>query len=176
MNRRRLYRCRHDQRLAGVAGGLAEYFDLDPTLVRLLWVVSIFFGGFGLLLYIVMAIVVPLEPEDGLEAEQESHRPVTGEPAHRHRSRSRDGGLGMSFLGIVLILFGALALADSLLPNWADRSGFLWPAFILALGILLLVTAVRRREPEGPESPELPRPPAPPAPSGTPAQPVQSGQ
>jgi len=62
---RRLYRCQHDRILAGVAAGVAERLDLDPTLVRLLWVVSVFFGGFGLLAYIVMAIVVPLEPVGG---------------------------------------------------------------------------------------------------------------
>ena len=62
MNRRSLYRCRHDRRIAGVAAGVAEYFDLDPTIVRLVWLVSSFFGGFGLRLYIGMAIVVPNEP------------------------------------------------------------------------------------------------------------------
>ena len=62
MNRRSLYRCRHDRQIAGVAAGVAEFFDLDPTLVRLVWFLSIFFGGFGLLLYIVMAIIVPNEP------------------------------------------------------------------------------------------------------------------
>ena len=62
---RRLYRCRDNGCLAGVAGGMAEYFDLDPTLVRMLWFVSIFFGGLGLLLYIGMAIIVPLEPALG---------------------------------------------------------------------------------------------------------------
>ena len=62
---RRLYRCRHDKRIAGVASGIAEYFDADPSLVRVLWVLSIFFGGLGPLLYIAMAIIVPLEPEEG---------------------------------------------------------------------------------------------------------------
>lgn len=62
MNRRRLYRCRHDQRLGGVAAGVAEYFDLDPTLVRVLWLVSIFFGGLTILLYFAMWIIVPVEP------------------------------------------------------------------------------------------------------------------
>jgi phage shock protein PspC (stress-responsive transcriptional regulator) len=59
---RRLYRCTHDRKIAGVASGLAEYFELDPTLVRILWFVSIFFGGLGLLLYIGLAIIVPNEP------------------------------------------------------------------------------------------------------------------
>ena len=49
--------------LAGVASGMAEYFDVDPTLVRVLWLVSIFFGGIGLLAYIVLAIIMPNEPD-----------------------------------------------------------------------------------------------------------------
>ncbi|HEX9550877.1 MAG TPA: PspC domain-containing protein, partial [Candidatus Limnocylindrales bacterium] len=56
VNRRRLYRCDHDRKIAGVASGLAEYLDIDVTLIRILWVVSIFFGGLGLLLYIIMAL------------------------------------------------------------------------------------------------------------------------
>jgi phage shock protein PspC (stress-responsive transcriptional regulator) len=141
MNRRSLYRCRNDQRIAGVASGVAEFFDLDPTLVRIVWLLSILFGGFGLILYIAMAIIVPLEPE--VAGEQEPQ--IEGNP-HRHVDRSRDGGVGMTFLGVVLILFGALALADGLLPAWTDRGGFLWPAFILALGVLFMVTSVRRRQ------------------------------
>ncbi len=59
----RLYRSRDDRMLAGVAGGLAERFDLDPALVRVLWVIVAFLsGGIFLLAYVVMAIVVPEEP------------------------------------------------------------------------------------------------------------------
>jgi phage shock protein C len=59
----RLYRSRDERMLAGVAGGLAERFDLDPSLVRVLWVVLLFAtGGLFLLLYIAMAVVVPEAP------------------------------------------------------------------------------------------------------------------
>jgi phage shock protein C len=58
---RRLYRCSHERRIAGVAAGLAEYFDLDPTLMRVLWFFSIFFtGGLAILLYLALAIIMPL--------------------------------------------------------------------------------------------------------------------
>src|ERR1019366_5684769 len=60
-----LYRCRHDKRVAGVASGVAEYFEVDPSIVRVIWFLSIFLGGMGLLLYIAMALIVPLEPELG---------------------------------------------------------------------------------------------------------------
>jgi phage shock protein C len=60
----RLYRSRNERMLAGVAGGVAERFDLDPSLVRVLWFVLVFLsGGIFLLLYIAMALVVPEAPE-----------------------------------------------------------------------------------------------------------------
>ena len=62
---RKLYRSRTNRVLLGVCGGLAEYFDWDPTLVRVLTVVSLFVSGIGLIAYIVMAIAVPVEPSQG---------------------------------------------------------------------------------------------------------------
>ena len=175
---RRLYRCRHDKRLAGVSSGLAEYFDLDVSLVRILWVLSIFFGGLGILLYIVMAIIVPMEPEylaqsgagatatPGQPGQAETMTDAEGNPLatdtpsgtpvphaysgwyvaeESHRHRTGGSGIGATFFGMILILFGALALIDGYLPGWADNGRFLWPAFILGIGTLLVVTAVRRR-------------------------------
>jgi phage shock protein C len=60
---RRLRRRRADEKLAGVCSGLAEYFDLDPTLVRVVYLVASFFTGIlpGLVLYLILAIVVPTD-------------------------------------------------------------------------------------------------------------------
>src|SRR6185369_11681187 len=60
--RERLYRSRSDRMLFGVAGGMADWLDMDPSVVRLIWALLILAGGIGLLLYIVAAIVVPEEP------------------------------------------------------------------------------------------------------------------
>lgn len=168
---RRLYRCDHDRKLAGVAGGIAEYFDMDVSIVRILWVVSIFFGGFGILLYIVMALIVPLEPvgprpgplwapaaPGGAAATEGAGEPGTepatgyapaGWPPAPHRHARRGGsGIGMTFVGIALVLFGGLALVDTYLPTWADQGRFLWPAFILGMGVLLVAVSMRRPEKE----------------------------
>jgi phage shock protein C len=176
MNRRSLYRCRHDRRIAGVAAGVAEYFDLDPTLVRLVWFVSIFFGGFGLLLYIVMAIIVPNEPltEEELAAEASSVGASSGAP-HRH-ARSGGSGLGMTFVGLALIVFGALALANTVFVGWGYSASFVWPGFILAIGVILVAAAVRHEEPEPTQLVQPPAPPAPPAPPVQPAEPMNAGQ
>jgi phage shock protein C len=59
---KRLVRSINDKKIAGVCAGVADYFDLDPTLIRLVWVLAFFFGGFGGLAYIVMWIVLPAAP------------------------------------------------------------------------------------------------------------------
>jgi phage shock protein C len=63
---KRLYRSRDHRMIAGVAGGLGEYFNIDPTIVRLLFVFTVFFGvGAGLLVYLVLMLLVPEEPLAG---------------------------------------------------------------------------------------------------------------
>ncbi|MBE5966248.1 MAG: PspC domain-containing protein [Lachnospiraceae bacterium] len=60
MEQKKLYRSSKDKMLCGVCGGIAEYINLDPTIVRLLWVVISLAGGFGVLLYIIAAIIMPI--------------------------------------------------------------------------------------------------------------------
>ena len=62
MERKRLYRNVNDKMLCGVCSGLADYFNIAPTLVRLAWVVLGFMGG-GLLAYIIASIVIPVNPD-----------------------------------------------------------------------------------------------------------------
>ncbi|HET7495490.1 MAG TPA: PspC domain-containing protein [Candidatus Limnocylindrales bacterium] len=162
MNPRRLYRCRHDRHLAGVASGIAEYLDLDPTLVRVLWILSVFFGGFTILLYIILAFVMPLEPAgpvapfvgaEGSTASPDGTPIAPADPVatsawiapasagHAHRVRG-EGRLGFG-LGVLLIVFGGIALLGAALPGWAAGVA-LGPAFLVALGIAFLVVATRR--------------------------------
>ena len=56
---KRLVRSSSDRKIAGVCGGIAEYFNVDPTVVRLLWVVLSCVGGSGLLAYIIAALIIP---------------------------------------------------------------------------------------------------------------------
>jgi phage shock protein C len=61
---KRLLRSRTERMIAGVCGGLGEYLDMDPTVVRVLWVLISLLAGFGVLLYLVMWVIVPLELPD----------------------------------------------------------------------------------------------------------------
>jgi len=60
---RRLYRSRTDRMIGGVCSGLGKYFTIDPTIVRLVFVVTALMGGPGLLAYLILLIVVPEEPQ-----------------------------------------------------------------------------------------------------------------
>ena len=121
---RRLYRSRHDRLIAGVCGGLGQYFDVDPVLVRLVFVVLFFASGLGLLAYIVLALVVPERPAG--EAEPEPTSPVQLERARL-------------IAALLLIGLGGLLLASNLdLIRWSQVQRF-WPVLLIALGAALLL-------------------------------------
>lgn len=141
---RRLSRCRENRVIAGVASGMAEFFGLDVTLVRVLWFISIFFGGVSLLLYIGLAIIVPLEPAGANgHAGEVGPGPVAAE-GHRHGAGG--GGRWVTFFGIAMILLGSLALIAALAPSVATWR-YLWPVFIIGMGAVLVVGAMRRDQP-----------------------------
>jgi len=74
---KKLYKSRRDVKLDGVCGGIAEYMGLDSTLVRLIWALFVVFGGSGIFLYIICAVLMPREPEyvieDYRDMRQDSH-------------------------------------------------------------------------------------------------------
>lgn len=59
---KKLYRSNTDIKLCGVCGGLAEYFDIDPTIIRLIFIFLTLFGGGGVLIYLICALVIPKSP------------------------------------------------------------------------------------------------------------------
>ncbi len=85
---KRLYKSSTNKILAGVCGGIGEYFDVDPVLVRVVWVISAFFGGAGILAYIIAAIVIPSrEDRYGGRTYESTYR-----PAASSQSKSQHGG------------------------------------------------------------------------------------
>jgi phage shock protein PspC (stress-responsive transcriptional regulator) len=131
---RRLLRSSKDRMLWGVAGGLGEYLRVDPTLVRLGFVVATFFGGFGLLAYLVMAVVVP---EDG----------DTGQP--------RTGRRAPTWAIVLLAIAVLIAIPGPLFwgfghgwhgGSWGWWFGPLWIVLLVAVAIIA-VRAIRGRPP-----------------------------
>jgi phage shock protein C len=71
-NIKKIYRSRTQRMLAGICGGLADYFEVDPTLVRIVFLFMLFAAGSGVLVYLVLIFIIPLEPK--IEAKKEKKK------------------------------------------------------------------------------------------------------
>lgn len=69
---KKLYRSRKDKKMAGVCGGIAAYFKIDSSIIRLIWVLAILCAGTGLLAYIACAFIIPEEPENDFVTVEEN--------------------------------------------------------------------------------------------------------
>lgn len=160
---RRLYRSPDDRVLAGVAGGMAETYDLDPAIVRVGWaLLALLTGGIFLVIYIVMALVVPLRPAgmpvwapsyagppaNGMPSSTDvppgpdAPLPPAGQPYYYgHRHRRRDGS-GAIVFGLILIVLGGFFLARQFVP--AINMSLVWPVVAIIGGGLLIVGAFMR--------------------------------
>jgi phage shock protein PspC (stress-responsive transcriptional regulator) len=122
----------------GVAGGLAEYFNTDPTLIKIIFIIT-FFAGCGLLAYIIMWIVVPKEPitiftPDAYAGQKTSGEAAVPDPRSVYESeRKKRGG----FYGTVLIIIGVLFLWHNFFPG--NHFKYFWPLILIAIGAGLLM-------------------------------------
>jgi phage shock protein PspC (stress-responsive transcriptional regulator) len=135
--RRRLTRTPNNKVIAGVAGGLGAYFDVDPLLFRVGFIALTFVGGTGLLAYLVAWFLTPLPTE-----------PVS----RGERFLARVGG-APPWLAILLLVVAAIVLAGSV-TAW--DGGVLWALALIALGVLLLQQDREAPAPAGTDPPEAP--------------------
>ena len=160
---KRLYRSRSDRMIWGVCGGLANYFGIDPVIIRLIVILLIFAGGVGILAYIILAIITPMEssrvtePKDVIKENVEEMKETAsqigqeirsafareeGAPEEIIRTQHRTGNI----LAIILIIIGALFLLASFSFDllWWLRWKYLWPLIIIAIGLLIIFSTRRR--------------------------------
>jgi phage shock protein PspC (stress-responsive transcriptional regulator) len=151
---KKLYRSTTDKMLGGIAGGLAEYFDIDSTLVRVLFILTVFLGGGGIIAYIIFWIIVPERtfvvtpgPAPTDPGEQSDERDNSGSETgssnnyftayqkvfdEQKKNRAMWGG-------IILILLGGLFLLDNFIPRF-DFGDF-WPLILIGVGAGILINA-----------------------------------
>ncbi|HHV54265.1 MAG TPA: PspC domain-containing protein [Firmicutes bacterium] len=145
---RRLYRKRNGAMLGGVGAGLAEYFQLDVSLVRLILIaIGVMTGPAGVIGYIIAWVVIPEEPASvpappAVEpaAPPAGPGPLTGEVVDEgasNRTETREPERRRELLGWLLVLVGGWALLGRIWPwfSWA----YFWPLVLIAGGIVLLV-------------------------------------
>ena len=136
MSMQRLYRSRTNKVFAGVCGGLAEYFDVDPVVIRVLFVLMVLFGGSGILLYIAAIIIVPQKPYNPADFQQSSSdQPVSSSQGAPSNARN--------WFGYGLIIFGGLLLLANLdLFHFFDFFGnaieYIFPILLIILGMAII--------------------------------------
>ena len=146
--RERLYRSRTERMFLGVAGGLAEWFDVDPAFVRIAFVLLTVPGGVGVILYIAMAIIVPERPIGAPVvpgAGQNAGQPIPEGQAPGGGVQRKSDGRGAMVFGVILVIAGAWFLVKQYLPD-LDLDYF-WPALLVVVGVVLIVGSLRRGEP-----------------------------
>ena len=154
---KRLYRSAKNKVFGGVAGGIADYFDIDPIIIRLLFVVIAFAGGGGVIVYLILWIALPLEPITPFTMNMGSGEPFNAaNPGDQSTSdfttgtsnpfevpvkpENRNSLIG----GIVLISLGLIFLANRFIPN--IDFGDLWPLVLVVLGGVLIATSLAERK------------------------------
>ncbi|MHB8842756.1 MAG: PspC domain-containing protein [Candidatus Aquicultor sp.] len=137
---KKLCRSRTNKVLGGVAGGIGEYLAVDPILIRLAFVLLAFFGGAGILAYIIAWIIIP-PCEPGSEGSATGPRPS--------RASSNEVGL---ILGLILVGLGIWFLLQNLnlIPGpfyalFRFISSAFWPAMLILLGVLIILATSRSR-------------------------------
>ncbi|MDO8637520.1 MAG: PspC domain-containing protein [Dehalococcoidia bacterium] len=150
---RRLFRSRTQKVAAGVCGGLGEYFNIDPALVRVVFVILSFINGLGIIAYVAMWLVFPKAVPQEEHSEKEGIQSVSGsvekeEPLFRPRPQRA------FWLGLILIVPGLLWLLKNvneffvenflqplLQPTflWEKVFSTVWPILLVAGGIIVLI-------------------------------------
>lgn len=167
MTAERLYRKRFNRVFGGVAAGLADYLNLDPVLVRVLFIILALVNGIGLILYIVLWIVIPEdlsvpnyysktsgtsnkenvtsdETENSDKSEKTEEQKVNDEYIPNFTMPNKVKGNGRVVFGSVLIGIGIIFLAERFFPFFDFFD--LLPVVLIALGIMLIVNANSKRE------------------------------
>ncbi|WP_187774885.1 PspC domain-containing protein [Pedobacter sp. BS3] len=130
---KKLQRDENNKMIAGVAAGLGEYFDIDPTWIRLAFVITTLAGLLGFWIYIAMWIVVPVRP----------YTPFTGQKtAETQPNLPNKPSKGRVIGGCILIFLGLYFLTDQfdILPFWFTFEK-LWPLVLIIPGIIILLKA-----------------------------------
>lgn len=140
---KKIYLSNSDKKIAGVCGGIAEYFDLDSTLVRLAWIFFAVFGGTGIIAYIIAAIIMP-NPSYSNHSSVESHLESMDVENHNHSGESNDKN--RLLFGLLLIFIGITFCIKNFFPHFPwhwFRFRYLfknfWPVILILLGFTTII-------------------------------------
>jgi len=155
--KKKLYRSKKDCVIGGVCGGIAEYFDIDSTLVRLLAIAIFFLGGSGIIAYIIGWIIIPQNPNGNTEDNSENKGEIKGkikkgtdkankkveENLSEERSKGNSERNRNIILGVIFIIAGLVFMGSTFFPwiTWIAWGTF-WPVIIIVIGLVIMIRAI----------------------------------
>jgi phage shock protein C len=131
---KRLYRSRRNAVIGGVCGGIGEYFDIDPVLVRVIWLFAVF-SGVGVLAYLVCWLLIPQKPYQGANKVDSQYEGGYYDEYQDHHSEERREKTKL-ILGAGLIIVGGFSLMQRFMP-WFDFD-LIWPVILILGGFYLI--------------------------------------
>ena len=140
---RRLRKSQRERVFFGVAGGLAEYLEVDATIVRVVFAVLCFVGGLGIIAYIALALFMPEAARDieGADSEERLGGSSVNEAGARPEASAQRA---RNIVGIILIGIGVIFLFQQVgLSRWLDWGTF-WAIIIILIGVALVAGRLRR--------------------------------
>ena len=135
MNTKQLTRSATDRKIAGICGGLGEYFNVDPVIFRIAFLFALCMGGTGFILYIVMLLVVPEKQTSAQHNSKPNDEIIIEDISDEKKNGIKDAM--MLAIGTMLILFGVFFFIIRALPFHFHT--FFFPTLLVIGGILLLV-------------------------------------
>ncbi|MPW24606.1 PspC domain-containing protein [Alkalibaculum sp. M08DMB] len=132
----KLTKSKNDKMILGVCGGVGEYLDVDSSIVRVLWAIASLVYGTGIILYIIIAFILPYsdENEEEIHNKQSSESKMDIKHQHNH------------VIAIILILSGVFLLLRNFTIFFDSR--YVWPSFLVILGVLLIIKGKERKDEE----------------------------
>ena len=140
---KQLFRSNKSKMLGGVAGGLGEYFDVDPIIIRVIFVVSVFAWGLSLLVYIALWIFVP-QNDDIVEDDFSYTNPDISDFPEVEILKDNSAQTHRRVIaGVVLIIFGMMIIIDKFVPSIS--LGHIWPLLLVGFGGYIIYKATQNR-------------------------------
>lgn len=160
---KKLFRSRDQRIIAGVCGGLGEYFDIDPVIIRVIFLVTVLLGGAGVLLYLILWLVIPEEGGVSMAGNiaKGAKKQHSGEDSKSEFDEVRadlresynearktveanvHNGSRRALFGMILIVLGVYLLLGNLLPS-LNLERFIFPAIVIGIGLGILLNSSRR--------------------------------
>ena len=135
---KQLYRSKINRVIGGVCGGLGEYFEVDPIVFRIIFILLAVFGASGVVVYVILWILIPEQNEKRSQDLGENIKTGARQMADELKDSSQTNHNARLIGGLIIIAIGTIFLLQEFFPFWHVGFDKLWPLIIVAIGISIL--------------------------------------